>query len=812
MFKWIVATAALCVLSFADLSAQSALRGRIVDKATGLALPGANVVLAGVSSGASADANGNFSIGNLNPGRYTLEVSYIGYKNAGIEVNLSGDLKPVFVQIELESEAFNIAALEVYAVRAGAKTPVTYTNLSKADLEKNNLGQDVPYLLQWTPSAVVTSDAGTGIGYTGIRIRGSDPSRTNVTINGIPLNDAESQQVYWVDLPDFASSVSELQIQRGVGSSTNGAGAFGATINLSTSKVSTNPYAEINATAGTFNTQKGSVRFGSGLLQDKFAVEGRFSRITSDGFIDRASADLESFFLSGAWLGAKSVTKLNVFSGHEITYQAWNGVPADFIDDPDLRTYNSAGTEKAGEPYENQEDNYRQTHTQLLHDQQLSSNWKLALALHHTKGAGYYEEYKADQSLENYGLSPVAIGGDTVTKTDLVRQRWLDNDFYGTTYSLNYRSNDGQLDAILGGGFHIYEGQHFGEIIWARYASESETGYRYYDNDSRKTDANLFGKIEKTWRGGWNTWLDLQVRRVSYSFLGINNLLENVDLSDKLVFFNPKAGLLYEAAPNQQYYASFGVAHREPNRSDYTENPVRQRPKAERLLNTELGWRASWQKAALNVNFYHMHYDDQLALNGEINDASEYRRINIDKSYRAGIEISGGGELLPWLKFNGNLALSQNKIRRFTEFVDVYDADFNWLEQRPVQHEHTDLAFSPGIVTGVELNFFPLKTEKQQVELALMSKYVGKQYLDNTSDEGNVLDAYFFSDFRLRWQIAPTFAKGITLTLLVPNVWNAMFETNGWSYRYLYNQVAVVDRGYYPQAFRHVLAGVSVQF
>ncbi|MDZ4680352.1 MAG: TonB-dependent receptor [Saprospiraceae bacterium] len=812
MFKWIVAMAALCVLSVADLSAQGVLTGRVADRATGLALPGANVAVSRIRMGASTDADGNFRIVGLSAGTYLLDASFIGYKSKQVAVIVPADLKPQGIEILLEAEVLRIEAIEVRALRAGAKTPVTYTNLSSTELKKNNLGQDVPYLLQWTPSAVVTSDAGTGIGYTGIRIRGSDPSRINVTINGIPLNDAESQQVYWVDLPDFASSVSELQIQRGVGTSSNGAGAFGATINLSTSKVETTPYAEVNATAGSFNTQKGSVRFGSGLLQDKFSIEGRYSRIASDGFIDRASADLESYFLSGAWLGANSVTKLNIFSGHEITYQAWDGVPADFIDDPDLRTYNSGGTEKEGEPYENQVDNYRQTHTQLLHDHQLSPNWKLALALHYTKGAGYYEQYKAEQSFENYGLSPLAIGGDTVATTDLVRQRWLDNDFYGTTYTLNYQDNSGQLNATLGGGFHIYEGRHFGEVIWARFASDSETGHRYYDNDARKTDVNVFGKVEKTWNGGWNTWLDLQVRRVGYSFLGINNQLQNVDLKDELIFFNPKAGLLYQTGLNQQYYASFGVAHREPNRSDYTENPIRQRPKRERLLNTEIGWRASWKKSALNVNFYHMHYDDQLALNGEINDASEYRRINIAKSYRAGLEISGGGSPFNWLNINGNLALSQNKIKQFTEYVDVYDADFNWLEQRPVLHENTDLAFSPGIVAGVELTFFPVKKDRQQLEVALLSKYVGKQYLDNTSDEGNVLTAYFFSDLRLRYVLAPSFAKGVTLTLLVPNVWNALYETNGWSYRYLYNQTAVVDRGYYPQAGRHVLVGASVVF
>lgn len=811
MFTRIVALAALCLLSVGALRAQCALTGRIADRATGEALSGANLAINGTRLGASTDAGGNYRIEGLKAGTYMLQASYVGYESAHLKLVVPENVPTLSMNVLLEAQSFNIQTLEVRAVRAGDKTPVTYTNLSREDLEKNNLGQDVPYLLQWTPSAVVTSDAGTGIGYTGIRIRGTDPTRINVTINGIPLNEAESQSVYWVDLPDFASSVQDLQIQRGVGSSTNGAGAFGATINLSTSKIETDPYANVSATAGSFNTLKGSVRFGSGLLNQKFAIEGRYSSIHSDGYIDRATADLESFYISGSWLGAKSVTKLNVFSGHEITYQAWNGVPADYIDDLQLRTFNSAGTEKEGQPYENEVDNYRQTHMQLLHDQQLSAQWKLALALHYTKGGGYYEQYKADEDFEDYGLMPI-IGSDTITATDLVRRRWLDNDFYGTTYTLNYRNRSGNLSAILGGGYHIYEGRHFGEVIWARYAANSENDYRYYDNDARKTDFNVFGKIEQAWRGGWNAWLDLQVRRVGYSFLGVNNDLQNVAQSDELTFFNPKAGLLYELNQNSNLYASFGVAHREPNRNDYTENPLEKRPRPERLLNTEIGWRASWKTSALSLNFYHMHYRDQLAVNGQLNDVGEYKRINIDKSYRAGFELVGGTKLANCLNLNGNLALSQNKIAAFVEYVDVYDEDFNWLEQRAILRENTDLAFSPNVVLGAELTFTPLKKERRTLDVALAAKYVSKQYLDNSSDDANVLDAYFFSDLRVRYLLKPDFAKEVALTLLVPNVFDTLYETNGWSYRYVAGADTFVDRGYYPQAGRQLLLGLSVQF
>lgn len=739
-----------------------------------------------------------------------MYVSYIGYRTEIIPLDLSSsDSKDVTLNIQLRKQATILQELTITATRADAKTPMTYTNLKAEDLQANNLGQDVPYLLRWTPSTVVTSDAGAGVGYTGIRIRGTDPTRINVTINGIPLNDAESQGTYWVDLPDFMSSTNDVQIQRGVGTSTNGAGAFGATINLNTSTRHDEPYLRTNASIGSFNTLKGNVQFGTGLLQDRFSLDGRLSRIGSDGYIDRARADLDSWYLSGAYYGNKNVLRFNAFSGHEVTYQAWNGVPPDLVDDPSTRTFNSAGTEKAGEPYDNEVDDYRQTHYQLLFDQQISGNLDLSLALHYTQGEGFFEQYKADESLEDYGLEPAG----EITTTDLIRRRWLDNDFYGTVYALRYTSDDNRLTTTLGGGYHIYDGRHFGEIIWARYASNSEIRDHYYDNDAKKTDFNVYGKVNYELLNGLNAYVDLQMRRVDYEFLGINSQGVAVPAGDNLSFFNPKAGLFYQFNPHSEAYASFAVANREPNRNDYTENPIGRWPKPERLYNTELGWRYRWDKAAFGANFYRMDYKDQLVLNGQINDVGEYMRINVPESHRMGVELIGGLQLSPRLDVNANLTLSRNKVSRYTEYLDTYDVDFNWLEQQTIERTDADLAFSPDVIAGGDIGFKILpESGKHHLDLNLMGKYVGRQFIDNTSDKNNQLNAYWFSDLRLQYRWETGFFKSVGLTFLVQNVFDQLYETNGWSYRYKYDGATYVDQGLYPQAGRNFLLGLTVDF
>lgn len=801
---------AICLLLAMPLWAQCLLSGQVSDE-KGEPLAGANVVILDSEKGAATDSDGMFRIPGLAPGAYALRVSFVGYETAVQQFTVLDSETEKQVDILLPSRGLLAGEAIVRATRAGAATPMTYTNLKGEELQQNNLGVDVPFLLQWTPSAVVSSDAGAGVGYTGIRIRGTDPTRINVTINGIPLNDAESQIVYWVNLPDFASSAADVQVQRGVGASTNGAGAFGATVNLNTARFEARPYAELNTSAGSFNTLKGNLRFGTGLLRDKFTIEGRLSRITSDGYIDRASSDLQSYYLSGAYMGKNSSLRFITFSGHEVTYQAWYGVPADSLDDRQSRTFNPAGTEKAGEPYDNEVDNYRQTHYQLLYNNQLSGQWNLNLALHYTRGKGFYEQYKADEALGDYGFDDIGVGEELITTTDLIRRLWLDNDFYGAVYSLNYLSDDKRLDFTLGGSGHIYEGLHFGDVIWARFAGNGEPGSRFYENDARKTDFNIFGKLNYELLGGLNAYLDLQYRTVGYEFLGFNRQGENVDDKVALHFFNPKAGLFYQLHGRSSAYASFAVANREPNRDDYVDSTSDSRPGPETLYNTELGYQYNWPRAALSVNLYHMFYRDQLALNGEINDVGAYTRINIDKSFRMGVEIVGGLQLAPGLRFDANATLSRNKVAAFTEFVDVYDENFNWLGQEAVEHENTGLSFSPAIIAGGGLRYEALRNNRwHDLELSLMSKYIGRQYIDNTSDEDNAIDAYTYSDFRIGYAWRPGFVRELRLTLLVQNAFDAMYEANAWSYRYIYGGSPALDQGFFPQAGRNFLLGVSV--
>lgn len=788
------------------LGAQATIFGKILD-GNGEPLFNANVLIEELQRGAATEADGSYRIANVKPGTYTLRISYIGFDNLQQQINVSAGENEFSFQFS--TSGVRLDELTVKATRADERTPMTFTNLDREELSENNVAQDMPFLLQWTPSTVVTSDAGAGVGYTGIWIRGSDPTRINVTINGIPLNDAESQGVFWVNMPDFASSTEDVQIQRGVGSSTNGAGAFGATINLNTSKLRPEAYAEVNSSVGSFNTLKGNVQFGTGLLNNKFTIDGRLSRITSDGFIDRASADLRSYYLSAAMTTEKSMLRFNVFSGHEVTYQAWNGVPAAFVDDPELRTYNSAGTEKAGEPYDNEVDDYRQTHFQLLYNNQLSRDWNANLALHYTRGMGFFEQYKANEAFSSYGFDAIEIGDSAISNTDLVRQLWLDNHFYGAVYSLNYNKN--RLDATLGGAYSRYEGGHYGKVIWAAFAP-NELGDRYYDNDALKTDFNIYGKVNYGLTDKLNGYLDLQFRRVSYEFLGFNNELENVTQNADLNFFNPKVGLFYRFSDFAEAYASFAVANREPNRNDYVLSTPDNRPISERLYNTELGWRRTWKQAALGINFYHMLYRDQLALNGQINNVGEYTRINIDRSYRLGVEIVGGLQILPKLRFDGNATFSRNKVQAFTEFVDVYDADFNWLGQEEILREDTDLSFSPSVIAAAELTWSMLQQDQQDLSLTLSNKYVSQQYIDNTSDPDNVIDPYFFTNARLNYNWRPAFAKEIGVTLLVQNVFDAMYETNAWSYRYIYDQDTLIDQGFYPQAGVNYVLGLNVKF
>ncbi|HMK26830.1 MAG TPA: TonB-dependent receptor [Chitinophagaceae bacterium] len=684
--------------------------------------------------------------------------------------------------------------VEVRAIRAGDNAPFTKTNLSKKEIAKNNLGQDIPFILDQTPSVVINSDAGNGIGYTGIRIRGTDASRINVTLNGIPYNDAESQGTFFVDLPDFTSSTGSIQIQRGVGTSSNGAGAFGASINFSSNEMNKCPYAELNNSYGSFNSYKTTLKGGIGLVDCHFTIDVRLSATGSQGFIDRASSRMSSLYVSPAYFGEKNSLRLNVFTGKEETYQAWYG-----ISEADLRagrrTINYAGTEKPGEPYENEKDNYTQTHYQLFFDQLIGKKFSFNTALFITNGEGYYEQYKADQVYADYHL-PDPIPGLT---SDMVRRLWLNNDFYGSISSLQFKNKKNQ--ATLGGGFTKYRGLHYGKVIWAASGFGTATNIgKYYDLGALKTDLNIYFKHQWEFKQYWFLFYDLQYRHVNYDINGFRNnpsLIINNDFD----FFNPKAGISY-AKNGWKSYLSFSVANKEPNRDDFEAGTTRQ-PKPERLYDTELGIEQAKNNYSWSATLYYMNYKDQLVLTGQINDVGAYTRTNIPKSYRAGIELQGNYKFNSWMNASANLALSKNKVQNFTEYIDDYDNG----GQKINNYSSTDIALSPNIVGGATINFLPIKN----LELSLLNKYVSKQYLDNTQDNSRVLDAFFVQDLRVIYTINKKLPKEINIIARVNNILNTKYEPNGYTYNYIYGGELSVNNYYFPMAGTNFMIGVNMK-
>ncbi len=699
---------------------------------------------------------------------------------------------------ESKDSFYLLSPVEVKAIRAGENAPFTKTNLAKKDISKLNLGQDLPFLLNQTPSVVINSDAGNGIGYTGIRIRGTDATRINVTLNGIPYNDAESQGTFFVDLPDFASSVASIQIQRGVGTSSNGAGAFGGSINFSTNEINNEAYGEINNSFGSFNTWKNTIKAGTGLMKGHVVTDVRLSRISSDGFIDRAFSNLKSFYFSTAYLADKSSLRLNIFYGKERTYQAWNG-----IYEGDLkagnRTLNSAGTEKPGEPYNNETDNYWQNQYQLFFDHKFSDKLVFNTAVFWVDGKGYYEQYKARQLYSDYGMTNP--GG-----TDLIRQLWLNNDFYGNIFSLQYKGTKSQV--TLGGGYNRYNGNHYGEVVQALNGG-APPPHRWYDHDALKTDFNVYLKRQTNLGGGWYYFGDAQFRHVKYD---INGFRDNPGLlvRNSYNFYNPKVGISYNNG-NWKGYASYGIANKEPNRDDF-ETGQNQQPKKERLNDAELGIERTSKTSSLSATFYYMYYKDQLVLTGKINDVGAYTRTNVPKSYRLGVELQGSAILKSWVNVSGNIALSQNKVIDFTEYMDDYST--GGFGQRINNYHKTDIAFSPAIVGAASVNFIPCK----HVELSLLSKYVGKEYLDNTQNEGRRIDPFYVQDLRVSYTINPNkkvfkWLKEMTITGKVNNLLNEKYEPNGYTYSFIPDRPPVVNTSnyYYPMAGTNFMVAIGIR-
>lgn len=711
---------------------------------------------------------------------------------------------------ELDSITFkkNLDEVSVNALRANEKTPIAFTNISKSEIKKSNLGQDLTYLISLTPSVVTTSDAGAGIGYTGLRVRGTDPSRINVTINGIPINDSESQGVWWVNMPDFASSLDNIQIQRGVGTSTNGAAAFGASINLKTMGLNQKAYTITNNSVGSFNTLKNNIEFGSGLLNNKFTFDGRLSKISSDGYIDRASSDLKSLYLQGAYFGKKSVLKAIVFSGQERTYQAWNGVPQRYLDTN--RTFNSY-------TYENEVDNYNQTHYQLHYNEQLNSKTNIHLATHYTHGEGYYENEKLNQDLADYGLSNVLIGNDTISSTDLVRRKWLNNDFGGITYSINHKNDF--INLVIGGANNVYSGQHYGNVIWAQYMSNGLFNHEYYKNIATKYDNNLFIKSNFQASEKTSLFLDLQSRNIEYEFNG-NDIEGNSGTQEvSLEFFNPKFGLSHKMNEEQLFYGSFAVANKEPNRSDYVESSPNSRPLHETLYDTEIGFKYSTSDFRFNANAYIMNYDNQLIKTGEINDVGYFTSENVKSSFRRGIELEGSVLLSKKLAWAANMTLSENKIDSFIQYIDSWDTG----GQEEVIYTNTDLAFSPSIIWASQLTY----NFEDNLSLDFITKYVGEQFIDNSSSNDRKLDDYLVNNLRVTYDLKSKIFNYARISLQINNLFDEEYVSNAWIYRFVsdgydpseddhyvtqgsdggYNMA-----GYFPEASRNYLVGLTLGF
>lgn len=702
----------------------------------------------------------------------------------------------------------NLDEVSVNALRANDKTPMAFTNISKSEIKKSNLGQDLTYLISLTPSVVTTSDAGAGIGYTGLRIRGTDPSRINVTINGIPVNDSESQGVWWVNMPDFASSLDNIQIQRGVGTSTNGAAAFGASINLKTLALNKKAYTITNNSIGSFNTLKNNIEFGSGMLNNKFTFDGRLSRISSDGYIDRATSDLKSLYLQGAYFGKKSVLKAIVFSGQERTYQAWNGVPKRYLDTN--RTFNSY-------TYENEVDNYNQTNYQLHYNEQLNSKTNIHLATHYTHGEGYFESEKLNQNLADYGLNNILIGSDTISSTDLVRRKWLNNDFGGITYSINHKND--LVNLVVGGANNVYSGQHYGNVIWAQYMSNGLYNHQYYKNIATKYDNNVFIKTNFQASEKTSLFLDLQSRNIEYEFNG-SDIDGNIGVQEvKLDFFNPKFGLSHKMNEEQLLYGSFAVANKEPNRSDYIESSPNSRPLHETLYDTEIGFKYTTKDFKFNANAYIMNYDNQLIKTGEINDVGYFTSENVKKSFRRGLEIEGSILLSKKLAWAANMTLSENKIDTFIQYIDSWDTG----GQQETIYTETDLAFSPSIIWASQLTY----NFQDNLSLDFITKYVGEQFIDNSSSEDRKLDDYLVNNLRLSYSFNSKIFNYARLSLQINNLFDEEYVSSAWIYRFVSNGYDPSEddhyvtkgsdggynmAGYFPEATRNYLIGLTLGF
>lgn len=823
--------AALAMMSALHAYAQNfSLHGKVVNDFTDEALPHAVIYIQQLNLSTTSDELGNFKLSNVPPGEHLLEVKFVGHDALQKHVNITN--RDLHLVLRLTGHTMRKQVI-VQGTRANSSTPIAYAEVGKEEIQRLNNGQDIPYILRFTPSLVATSDAGTGIGYTGLWIRGSDPSRINVTVNDIPINDPESQQVFWVNMPDFGSSADGIQVQRGVGTSTNGAASLGGTIKLGTTNIKPNAYAELSNTYGSFNTLKNTVMAGTGLIDERYTFDMRLSNISSDGFIDRASSRMKSFYASGARYGESSVLKLTVFGGNERTYQSWDGVPVsrllgnrdsmmtyasyEWLSDEELehllnsnsRTYNK-------HTYKNEVDDYTQTHYQLHYSKHFTDKLTLNLAGHYTRGRGYFEQFKKQAKYANYGLENVIVGTDTLTRTDLVRRRWLSNHFYGTVGSLMFKNQN--LNAVLGWAYNQYDGEHYGDFAWMQYAGNNFIDDRYYQGNSLKKDGNIYARALYSIADKWDVYGDVQVRNVNYTTSGIDNDLRSYDVKDNLAFFNPKVGLTWRRNTQEKWYASFAVGNKEPNRNDYIDAMAGVVPVHETLYDTEVGYQRWGKNYCISVNFYNMQYNNQLVLTGDLNDVGAAIRMNVKDSYRRGIELEGGLRFNEALEWNANVTLSSNKIKAFDHILYDYTDYENTVVVRK-NYTNTDIAFSPSVLAGSQIQWHVWQNRenentsgKHRLTLALLSKYVGKQYLDNTSNDDLTIDAYFINDVQLIYSLP--YRKQCLMSLVVTcnNVLDTKYSSNGYTYGYIIDGRTIHQPFYFPQAGRNLLVSLIMRF
>lgn len=790
-------------LSFSAFSFAQKSYSLLVQDSAQQPIAGASIGIDGIIFGQSNEA-GVFRFESHNKDA-RISVRMLGFESFSQKLILTENLTVNLKKSQYLAEEVLVAATRVQKNQAG-----TYTMLSRTQIERSNTGQDLPYILNQTPGVVITSDAGLGIGYTGIRIRGTDPTRTNLSINGVPLNDAESQGTFTVNIPDFASSVENIQVQRGVGSSNNGAGAFGAAINIQTDEFNDSASAEVNTTFGALNvgdyfrnpvSEKYTLKFNTGLLNKHWNLSARLSKIKSDGFIDNSAADLQSYFVSAGYKDEKNLLKINVFSGREKTFLAWNGVPQDSLESN--RTFNPIAAD-----YADQYDQYQQDHFQIFETYRLNSRNTFSLGLHYTHGEGFFQEFRFDQSFSAYGIDTLFTGSDTINSSDLIRRRWLKNDFTGVVYNWEHQLNS-NINFILGGAANTYKGEHFGEVTWAKFAGSMQPNQRYYTGYGDKNEINNYLKLNYR-KAGLSGFVDLQLRFVDYQIYGITKDLINLDLDNQFTFFNPKFGVAFNSIDNSQLYLNAGIANKEPNRDDFINAAINNStPKAERLYNAELGWKSRLQKVQYEIVAYYMYYQNQLVLTGEVNNVGEYLRINTPESYRAGLEMMASWNYSNRLFVSGNIALSQNKITSFDEVLYNYDANFNSLGTVLVKHDNTDIAFSPNLVSAAQLRYKVYGNLFANWE----SKFVSDQYLDNTSNTDRQLEAFTVSDVSLDYNlVVKKYIPQLNLSFRVNNLFNAMYAPNGYTFSYLIEGAEVRSNFYYPQAGRNYLFSMNFKF